>query len=883
MRSSFPLISLLGYFYAAFTRQPKPNLFTKIFATPSDLASSRAGLLVQKKLSLIVLLVLGLVSHDISTQGTPPAPGDILPHQLGETFTPHHLLVDYFEAVAEVSERVQLTEYGRTNEDRPLLLAFVSTPENLAKLEDIRLNNLRRTGLVAGDTDPNLDLSIVWLSYSVHGNEAGGSEASMGVLYDLADPNNARTSEWLKNTLVIIDPSLNPDGFNRYSNWYRQIATTELSPGLNVREHREPWPGGRVNHYLFDLNRDWAWQTQVESRQRMKVYQEWMPHVHADVHEQGHTSPYYFAPAAKPFHDYITDWQEEFQTEIGKNHARYFDREGWLYFTRESFDLFYPSYGDTYPTFNGAIGMTYEQAGHGRSGRAIDLPTGDTLTLSDRIAHHRTTSLSTVETASKENDRMVEEFGKYWKNSGQNAPGKYKTYVISGNNPRGKLRALTELLDRNGIRYHRATKRGSYDLFSYSDGKMMKSGTQAGDLVISVNQPKGLLTQVLFDPDARLEDSVTYDITAWSLPQAYGLETYASESSLNLGVEAYNFPTWNNPLDGIDANSIYSYVLPWEDLSSARFLAAAIQAGLQVRTSGAAGQFGERKFPAGSVVINKGDNRKTADFANTVARLVAEHEVDILPITTGFSTSGFDFGSSNYNLQGRPRVATLAGQQVRANEFGQIWYYFEQDLGYPISIYNFDDLGRLANDDVDVLILPEGYFNFSESQLSSLRDWVRGGGKLIAIGSATRALAGAEGFGLKYKESPEEESDPLQDYGGAERRFISSYVPGAIVSTELDDTHPLSYGLGDRYASLKTNSLAYQYLKDGVNAGRLREGAYTSGFMGHRARKQLAESLSFGVESMGSGTVIYLVDNPLFRGFWHNGKVLMANALFQVD
>lgn len=832
-----------------------------------------------------VLLIIAcyFVSPTISAQSI-PAPDDFLPHKLGQTFTPHHMLVDYFEAVAAKSDRVKLDQYGTTSEDRPLMLAFVSAPENLAKLEEIRLNNLRRTGLEPGNVDPSLKISIVWLSYSVHGNEAGGSEASMGVLYDLANPKNAQTSEWLKNTLVIIDPCLNPDGYNRYSNWYRQIATTKLAPALGVREHQEPWPSGRVNHYLFDLNRDWAWQTQVESQQRMKAYHKWMPHVHADVHEQGHTSPYYFAPAAKPFHDYITDWQGDFQTEIGQNHARYFDSHGWLYFTRESFDLFYPSYGDTYPTFNGAIGMTYEQAGHGRSGRAIDLPTGDTLTLYDRVAHHRTTSLSTVETASRENDRLVSEFEKYWDKSHHDAPGKYKTYIISGDAPQGKIRALTTLLDRNLIRYNRAGKGGNFNLFSYADGKTMDVNLNEGDLVISANQPKGILTQVLFDPDARLEDSVTYDITAWSLPQAYGLQAYASESSLNLDLSAdYELATWNNPLSGINIDKVYSFVLPWEDMSSAKFLAAAIQAGLQVRVATAASSFGDKQVPAGSIVINKGDNRKTADFTKKVARIVREQEVNIIPIMTGFSSSGFDFGSSSYSLVGHPKIATLAGEQVQNNEFGQIWHFFEQDLDYPLNIYNFDDLGSLADDGIDILILPEGYFRFSDGQLSSLKSWIRGGGKLIAIGNATRALAGADGFGLSYKKAATEEKDPLLPYGGSERRFISSYIPGAIVHTELDDTYPLSFGLGNNYASLKTNSLAYDYLENGINAGRVRKDTYTSGFMGYKARKQIDESLSFGVENMGRGEVIYLVDNPLFRGFWYNGKFLFANALFQVN
>lgn len=234
---------------------------------------------------------------------------------------------------------------------RPLLMAFVSTPGNLAKLEALRRNNLRRAGILEGAPDPALDLAVVWLSFSVHGNEAAGSESSMAVLHALADSANERTQPWLENTLIVIDPSVNPDGYSRYTHWHRQVSNRQANPDPATWEHLEPWPGGRTNHYLFDLNRDWVWQTQAESRQRMEVYNRWLPHIHVDVHEQGYNSPYYSAPAAHPYHPYITGWQRDFQVEIGRNNARYFDEEGWLYFTRQRFDLFYPSYGDTLPDF----------------------------------------------------------------------------------------------------------------------------------------------------------------------------------------------------------------------------------------------------------------------------------------------------------------------------------------------------------------------------------------------------------------------------------------------------------------------------------------------------------------------------------------------------
>ncbi|NJO86942.1 MAG: hypothetical protein HC821_02565 [Lewinella sp.] len=516
------------------------------------------------------LLLLGAftcVSQKTNAQSLLPNPDEFLPHRLGQQFTPHHLLVDYFEALAKASERVDLAQYGHTNEGRPLLLAFISSPANLARLEDIRLNNLRRAGLAPGAPDPALDLAIVWLSFSVHGNEASGAEASMGVAFDLANPEHPNSSKWLENTLVIIDPVLNPDGNDRYTHWYRSVATRRPNAQPQAREQQEPWPGGRVNHYYFDLNRDWAWQTQLESQHRLKVYQQWMPHIHADLHEQGYTENYYFAPAAPPFHDFITPFQRSFQTDIGRNHARYFDRAGWLYFTRERFDLFYPSYGDTYPTFNGAIGMTYEQAGLGQ-GTAVALPNQDTLTLLDRLSHHRTTALSTVEIAHQQKKRLVEEFEKYFQLSSKNPPGKYKTYVVSAKTPRGQLRSLLTLLDRNGIRYGRASRSQTLDdAYHYRSCKDSTAKVAAGDLLISAYQPRAILTQVLFDPVPRLEDSVTYDITAWSIPEAFGLLAYASTQRLAIDEEApFTLPPYpEDPLAGVSLAEVYAFILPWED------------------------------------------------------------------------------------------------------------------------------------------------------------------------------------------------------------------------------------------------------------------------------------------------------------------------------
>ncbi|MEO6758107.1 MAG: M14 family zinc carboxypeptidase, partial [Saprospiraceae bacterium] len=458
----------------------------------------------------------------------PQSPDEFFSFRRGEQFTPHAQLNAYFEYLAASAPTTMLLEkYGRTNEGRPLQVAYFSSPENLARLEQIRLNNLRLAGLAPGTPDLTNPIAIVWISMSVHGNEPSGAECSPLLAYQLATQTEQNVQEWLKNTVVILDPSLNPDGYDRYTNWNRQVSNLLYNPNSDAREHREPWPGGRPNHYYFDLNRDWAWATQVETQQRLTIYQRWLPHIHADLHEQSIDNPYYFAPAAEPMHDFITPWQRDFETQIGQNHARYFDANGWLYFTKEVFDLFYPSYGDTYPMFNGAIGMTYEQAGGPSAGRSIINSFGDTLTLFDRIQHHLTTSRSTIEIASKNAAKVVENFHNYYSRSETQPQGLYKGFVIREGSDPNKVNMLCQLLDRHQIRYGRVgAGLSGIKAFDYTSGQESSVSLNPNDLVISAYQPKSTLLQVLFEPSPHLSDSLTYDITSWAMPYAYGLEAY---------------------------------------------------------------------------------------------------------------------------------------------------------------------------------------------------------------------------------------------------------------------------------------------------------------------------------------------------------------------
>lgn len=805
------------------------------------------------------------------------SPSRFLPHTLGDQFTPHHMLVEYMTHVAEESPLVELTQYGRTNKDRPLLLAYIGSSENLARLDDIRRNNLRRTGILAGETDPELDdILVIWLSFGVHGNEAAGPESAMNALYELL--NHPDRDQWLERMVICYDPTINPDGYDRYTHWYRNVSNTVPNVDPDSREHREPWPGGRVNHYLFDLNRDWAWQTQVESRQRMARYNEWLPQVHVDVHEQGYNSPYYFAPAAPPYHQYITDWQAEFQVTIGQNHARYFDKNGWLFFTKERFDLLYPSYGDTYPTYHGAIGMTYEQGGIG-AGRAVLLENGDTLTLHDRIAHHTTTVLSTIEISARNADRLIQEFTDYWQSGQQNPPGEYTTFIIAGDNPAGRLRAFCSLLDRNGIRYGRAGQSATLQAFNYQNGTTGEITVAENDLIVSAYQPKAILTQILLEPETYVEDSITYDITAWALPYAYGLEAYASSQRLMPGAEV----TFTAPPPATAGNA-YAYLLPWNDLSDARFLAQALRNGFKVRYATKDFRVDDVDYAPGTLVITRADNRKRDAFDTPLQALAREHKQPLTATQTGFMQSGPDFGSRAYQLIEQPRVLLLGDEGVRTNSFGQAWYYFEQDVNLPITIRAATDLDRIDLSAFNTLIMVDGRYRLDEATREKLNSWIGDGGHLIAVGSANNSLAGQEGFSLERASPADNDSSTPEypDYAGQERRYISNLIPGAIFKVTMDATHPLAYSIGDTYFSLKTSGTAYAKMDRGWNVGYLPEKLMVAGFAGKDARAAQRNSTVFGVQRKGQGAVTYLVDNPLYRSFWENGKFLFSNAVFFV-
>lgn len=816
----------------------------------------------------IVIIVCSLT---LTMAQNTQSPSDFLGYELGTKFSRHHQVVDYFKHIeANNASRVKLVQYGETYERRPLYVAYVTSEENMRNLETIRQNNLKNTGILEGSSTNN-DIAIVWLSYNVHGNEASSTEASMLTIYKLLTEN----SSYLENTVVIIDPCINPDGRDRYVNWYNTTASVPYDIDAQTSEHSEPWPGGRANHYLFDLNRDWAWLSQTESQSRIKLYNQWMPHIHVDFHEQGYNEPYYFAPAAEPFHEVISDWQREFQDQIGRNHAKYFDAEGWLFFTKERFDLFYPSYGDTYPTYMGAIGMTYEQGGHSRGGLGVMTDEGEVLTLVDRLTHHTTSGLSTVEISSKNASKLNVEFGKFFDTSGL----KYKSYVMQGDED--KIEQLKSLLDQHDIKYGSANG-GRVSGYHYATAAQGTMNTSSNDLVVSTNQPKGKMIKALFEPNGKLSDSLTYDITAWSLPYAYGLNTIASTSIVSSN-------TASSPAKVSAMSSGYGYVSNWNSMKDARFLADLLKQNIKVRFTEKPLYQNNKKYERGSLLLLKGDNKHHEDFLGIVNATAQRHNQPLEAIQSGFSDRIPDMGSPDIKLVNKQRIAMLSGDGTSSYSYGALWHFFEQQLNYPVSSINTDDINGIDLGKYDVIIFPSGWYGrvMTDDHLKALKDWIRKGGKAIALDRALSTFAGKDGFSLKYNQDNGESDgnkSNLIPYAEREREYAKQLITGAIFETKVDNTHPMAFGYDESYFTLKLGSSTYSLLDSGYNVAHIGNAVNkVSGFAGSEAMKQLPNTLIFGEERIGRGSMIYMVDNTLFRSFWENGKLFLVNAIFFVN
>lgn len=828
-----------------------------------------------------------------------PRPDAVLGYPLGARFTHWDRIVDYLEKVAAASPRVKLWEYGRTYEGRPLMLAAISSPENIQRLEEIRQDHQRlaeTTSLSSADRDRLLGRSplVVWLGYGVHGNEASSAEAAMAVAYLLA-AGQGDTARMLENMVVLIDPLCNPDGRERYVSGYEQRRGAEPNPRRAAAEHWEPWPGGRQNHYVIDLNRDWAWASQVETRHRVNAYRSWEPQVYVDFHEMGSESSYFFPPSAEPIHPQIdrrvVSWLETF----GRGNAEVFDRMGWIYFKGESYDLFYPGYGDSYPSLRGAVGMTYEMAGGGRGGLALALPDGTMLTLADRVARHLATSLATLRTAAANGRRLLEDYVA----NRVKAASEPRTYLWAGDQP--EARALADLLVFHGIRVHQTSQAVDIPARSLGvDGDESFRRFPAGTYVVSTTQPLGNLIEALLERESpmsdgfvdrqrlRLEQNLTpqfYDITAWSLPYAFNLDTWVSSTAPG-GLRS--LPEPSGGIVGGRGESDLGFLVPPQGIATYR-LAAELQKRRIVHRVALGSLSGGGELPAGTLFIPRRGN--AADVRETLQALLARTGLTAQAVGSSFEMRGIPLGSNDVEGVRPVRVGLVSGAGVDPTSFGYLWHLLDQEIGVLHDRLDVAQLGQVNLSELDALILPSGGYEeaVGKSAREALDAWVKSGGVLVAIGDSVEWLQRHEMTTFKSWQAPERKGDEqVEDPEGSsetavERNLASRplFTPGAILATRMVPNHPLTLGLRTSPTVLYEGSTVLRATgdprKDVLVA--VDESPVVAGFAWPEAEERLAGSLLVGVEPRGSGGVVVFAQDPAFRLFWRATTPILLNAV----
>lgn len=837
---------------------------------------------------LMTLVSIVVINPMLFGQNQLASPEDIVGHEIGTRFTLHHAVSDYTQHVHKAIPGSKLIQYGASNEGRPLELLVLSSASNMQNLEAIRTQHLDRMQGGTGSAQYD-DLAIVWLSYNVHGNEAVCTEAALEVMHDLALA-SMNGDAFLEHVVVLLDPCLNPDGHDRYAVWFNQYASSTPNSDPNSFEHDEPWPGGRPNHYLFDLNRDWAWQKQQESQMRSAVYHQWMPHVHCDYHEMGYNSPYYFAPAAEPYHESITDWQRAFQHEVGQATAKAFDARGELYYTKESFDLLYPSYGDTYPIFNGAIGMTYEQGGSGGAGVLVETSQGNLLSLNERIANHVESSLQAVYTSARLAENLVDEWGAYYDRNRTQPIGRFAGYLIPKTEDNAaRIERLIQFLDGHGVITESVDKdQKSVTGWEYGIGQKRTVRPQAGDLVISSYQTHSSILDVLFDPDPVLSDSLTYDITTWSVPFAYGLRTFGLDAPI------IGKPHITSETPSIQSEA-FGFAFKRTGDQDSPLMAQLLSGGFTLRTNAKSFDVDGSTHEAGTLLVLRGDHKDRPQWWRELGALAADHGVELMTISGGYVDAGPDMGSDDIWAIPEIRVGALTGPGVSSLGAGEVWWHFEQELQYPITMLSAENSNPEEWGAYDVMVLPSGWYGQAdESWMQALAQWVRNGGRLIAIANAVSMFEGESDWGLnryddedqadavRQRSSSEKASDRQQAFDERQRLRAMRIGDGSIYPVKLDRSHPLAWGYPDApYYTLRSNSSRFALLSGGWNVGTFDYDTQpVSGFVGARANRELDGSLVFGVQPMGGGSITYFSDNPLFRGFWENGKLMFDNAVF---
>ncbi len=825
---------------------------------------------------------------DIRYDASITSPAEYLGYELGVEYTFHHQVMGYLKNLAEESDKITFHEMARTYENRSVNYLIITSPENHRNLEAIKEANFNLANN-PDDASVGEEPVIVWMSYNVHGNEPSSSEAAMQTAYRLVAATDAETQNWLENAVVIIDPMLNPDGRDRYVYWYKSSQANILNTNPEDLEHDEIWPGGRTNHYWFDLNRDWVWLIHPESRGRIAVYQDWMPQVHIDFHEQGFNNNYFTMPGTTPRNHELPEAYEYWADVFGRGAIEEFDKAQVNFETRERFDFFYPGYGSSYPSIMGGIGMLAEQGGHSRGGRAVETNDGYVLTLRQRVFDHYKNGVSIVKTSVENRDALLNYFKDARSQSTQK--GNTKAYILP-NNPNDYTYDVVNLMLKHNVQVEQATEDfTARNVYSYWDGSSSNRTFSEGDFIIKTDQPAHLFINTLFRRQMEIRDSVMYDMSSWSVPLAYNLDAGWTTSDVRVNTDRV-YESVSHPKGVVNREASYAFVIDWEQRHAPKALAKLWDHGYKVRAAEKGFTKGENEFSKGSLVILLGRNlEKSETIRDDMAAIADEVGVLIHGFDTGRMDVGSDLGSPSMRPVEEPKVALMMDSPFNSYTAGQLWFLFDQWTEFGISRIRSGDFNNIDLNSYDVILMPGMWGNggMDDSAIERLQSWVRDGGTLIGTeGTGAWLTEGRSGISGATLFSPDEDdSDEVPDvaYTRYEDREDTSglrRIPGSAFKAMLDNSHPLAFGMPDRLYSLKfgTNGIVPDesfhtvgyYHKDPSQV-------LASGYASNENKRNAAGNAFAVVDDMGRGQVVMLLDNTQYRMFWVGPSRFVQNAV----
>src|SRR5258706_686413 len=844
---------------------------------------------MMRRLSLCVFVLLFAVASQAQT--AIPTPDEFLGYTLGARFTPHARILDYFHMLTTRSNLITLHHFGKPYEHGPLMLAVIASTrtgpaietirDNAAALPDPNATSPARENEIAHTTP-----AVAWLAFGVHGNESSSAEASMEVASTLL--NDPQSAALLENLVVIIDPLLNPDGRERYVQWFIRTRGEKPDPNPDSYEHSEPWPGGRFNHYLIDMNRDWAWTSQREVLARVAEYRKWNPQVFVDFHEMGYQSSYFFPPDARPVNANLPKDVDTWLEKFGRADADAFTKKGWTFFTGEEFDLFYPGYGDSWPALHGSIGMTYEVGGSGRGRSAITRDDGTVYTLADRIARHYPTPMAKLPTASENREGLLQytyEMMRKKVASGQN------TYLILPNAP--NFRPLEEMLQRQQIAMSQlaapVTLKASRIDSDAADSHLFPAGT----VVVSTRQPLGGLANTLLERSPVFtkgyveeqqkrthadEPDEFYDLTSWSLPLAMNVETYVTTAPVTGELRPYTATSMT-----AFRPARYGYIIDGGEPNVYRAAGRMLRDGLRFNVSDDVVTVNDRNFARGSLVVLKGNNKPDVDAA--LERIARDTAVATTPIDSGW-TGATSFGSSKIHFVKDPRIALVGGPRVSATSYGMLWHTLDVDTPLPHSLLSVESLRNVDLSKYGVIVLPDGdYGDRFGKNAEKLKTWLNGGGTLVVVKGAGTFLREKDVDISKLKpwEAPKKKDDDKdKDKTPSTPEMYNDYrVPGATFRTTMNDRTYLTFGVPRSPNVLIEGSHAFLPVSHTVDniVTIQKEKPLVAGVAWKESLDRLQGSIYLVSEPYGRGQVITFADEPHFRLFWRGTLPLFMNAV----